>query len=95
MDRAHQRGVAGARVRSNERSRDPLLWARLAVWKVGLVSTLAQFCAVGASGVVVDPLTFRSLLVFGWPLEVARAIAVWTAMTPGSQAAPSATSCSP
>lgn len=78
---------------------------RLADYKFGALSQLLQFCAVGATGMVVDlssyalllgalaPLTLAlkllsilaagDFLVLGalWPITVARALAIWIAMT--------------
>jgi putative flippase GtrA len=44
-------------------------------------SRLVRFCAVGTTGMVVDLVAVRALLSFHWPFEVARALAIWVAMT--------------
>jgi putative flippase GtrA len=40
-----------------------------------------RFCAVGTTGMAVDLVAVRVLLSFHWPFEVARALAIWVAMT--------------
>jgi len=54
---------------------------RLAEYKFGAVVRLLEFCAVGATGMVVDLTTYALLLTAGLLLPAARAIAILTAMT--------------
>ena len=54
---------------------------RLADFKFGGWSQLAQFCVVGASGVAVDLLTYALLLRAAIAISLARAIAIFTAMS--------------
>jgi len=53
---------------------------RLLDFKYGVVSRLLQFCAVGASGVIVDLVSFN-ILLGALPLHISRALAVLTALT--------------
>ena len=46
-----------------------------------LGSSFARFCVVGATGMVIDLLTVRVLISLHWRFEVARAVAIWLAMT--------------
>jgi dolichol-phosphate mannosyltransferase len=54
---------------------------RLYDYKFGRASRFVQFCAIGASGVVVNLLMFATLQKFGVPQKVAYALAIWAAMT--------------
>ncbi len=54
---------------------------RLADFKFGVFSRFAQFCAVGASGMAVDLAAYAVLLGISLPTWLARAIAIWVAMT--------------
>ena len=54
---------------------------RLADFKFGGWSQLGQFCIVGASGMVVDLLIYALLLRAGVALPVARALAIFIAMS--------------
>lgn len=54
---------------------------RLSDYKFGRISQLAQFCIVGATGMVVDLMIFYLLLLSSIPLMIARALAIWIAMT--------------
>jgi dolichol-phosphate mannosyltransferase len=54
---------------------------RLADYKYGSFSQLAQFCLVGSTGVVVDLAALALLLRAALPFEIARAIAILVAMT--------------
>jgi len=54
---------------------------RLADFKFGAFSRLVQFCFVGSTGVAVDLASYAVLLAVGVPLLVARALAIWVAMT--------------
>ncbi len=54
---------------------------RLADFKFGVVSRLGQFCSVGATGMVVDLGTLAALLHAGLEFYLARAVAIWVAMT--------------
>jgi|GEM_PF-64567 len=54
---------------------------RLADFKYGDYSRLAQFCLVGATGVVVDLVAFGALLRSSLRIEIARAAAILVAMT--------------
>jgi dolichol-phosphate mannosyltransferase len=53
---------------------------RLYEFKLGRLADPLKFCIVGSTGLVVDLVTF-SLLLAILPLSVARALAIWTAMT--------------
>lgn len=53
---------------------------RLYQYKLGVLAQPLQFALVGSSGAVVDLATF-SLLWLVWPTDIARAIAIWVAMT--------------
>ncbi len=54
---------------------------RLADYKFGVLSRFVQFCAVGATGLAVDFLTYGLLLRGGVAIHIARAIAIWVALT--------------
>lgn len=54
---------------------------QLADFKHGGIFPLVSFCTVGLAGVVVDIATFGIFLRLGVPLAVARALAIWVAMT--------------
>ncbi len=53
---------------------------RLYEFKLGRLADPLKFCIVGSTGLVVDLITFSLLLAVA-PLSVARALAIWTAMT--------------
>jgi putative flippase GtrA len=55
-------------------------WKRLFERKAGRLATPAQFALVGLSGMAIDLLSF-ALLGLWFPLGVARALAIWVAMT--------------
>ncbi len=50
-------------------------------YKYGRWSRLVQFCAVGASGVVVNLVVFALLQQLGLPLKLAYALAVWVSLS--------------
>ncbi len=54
---------------------------RLYDYKFGRVSRFVQFCAIGASGVVVNLLVFAGLEKMGLSQKLAYALAIWIAMT--------------
>jgi dolichol-phosphate mannosyltransferase len=55
---------------------------RLADFKFGVLSQLLQFCAVGATGVAVDLSAYALLLrIPAFRIAIARALAIWVAMT--------------
>ncbi len=54
---------------------------RLADFKFGGLSQFVQFCCVGGTGMVWDLGTFGLLLHLGAAVPVARALAIWVAMT--------------
>jgi dolichol-phosphate mannosyltransferase len=54
---------------------------RLADQRLGVLSRFVQFCFVGASGMVVDLSVYWGLLKLALALPIARAIAIWIAMT--------------
>jgi dolichol-phosphate mannosyltransferase len=54
---------------------------RLADFKFGEFSRLMQFCLVGSTGIAVDLSFYSTLLLFGLPLTLSRALAIWLAMT--------------
>ncbi len=54
---------------------------RLADVKYGAFSRFGQFCVVGTSGAVVDLFTYWVLLSLTVPIMLARAMAIWVAMT--------------
>lgn len=54
---------------------------RLLRYKYSGYWQLVQFCAVGATGVIVDLSSYGLLLRGGVPLVLARALAIWVAMT--------------
>ena len=53
----------------------------LADFKFGEFSRLMQFCLVGSTGIAVDLSFYSTLLLFGLPLTLSRALAIWLAMT--------------
>jgi dolichol-phosphate mannosyltransferase len=54
---------------------------RLYNYRFGIWAYLAQFLIVGASGMVVDLSAYAVLLLSGVYLHLARALAIWVAMT--------------
>jgi dolichol-phosphate mannosyltransferase len=54
---------------------------RLADFKYGHFSRFAQFCVVGATGMVIDLLAYAAFLYAATPLSISRALAIWMAMT--------------
>jgi len=54
---------------------------RLADYKYGEFSRLAQFVLVGSTGMVADLTLFATLLEIAAPLMLARGLAIWTALT--------------
>jgi dolichol-phosphate mannosyltransferase len=54
---------------------------RLADYKYGTFSRLIQFCLVGGTGMVVDLCFYSFFLICNIPVMVARALAIWVAMT--------------
>lgn len=54
---------------------------RLADYKYGAPARFLQFCAVGATGMVIDLSALTILLGLRLPFGVARALAIWIAMT--------------
>lgn len=54
---------------------------RLYLFRLGPLARPAQFLAVGATGMVIDLTAFRLLDAAAVPVEIARALAIWTAMT--------------
>ena len=53
----------------------------LADRKYGAFSSFCQFCLVGLSGMVVDLSCYSLLLALAIPIGLARALAIWVAMT--------------
>lgn len=54
---------------------------RLAEYKYGDLSRFALFCLVGSTGMMVDLATYSILLKSAVTMKVARAVAIWIAMT--------------
>jgi len=54
---------------------------RLADYKFGVLSRLVQFCVVGGTGLLVDLACYGLLLGANVPIHLARALAIWVAMT--------------
>jgi dolichol-phosphate mannosyltransferase len=64
-----------------EQARYLLHLKRLYDYRYGRASQFIQFCVIGASGVVVNLLTYLILCKLGLPLELAYAIAIGVSMT--------------
>jgi dolichol-phosphate mannosyltransferase len=54
---------------------------RLYDYRFGGASRFVQFCLVGSTGLVFDLATYALLLHAGLPLKLARALAIWVALT--------------
>ncbi len=54
---------------------------RLADYKFGSISRFAQFCLVGSTGMIVDLTCYTLMLSMFVPIALARAVAIWIAMS--------------